>query len=59
MEAIDLYLLKELHWITLVQQRIQKRYQYLNHAHVMLCFTPFCMMTEKQILQQQLHTANI
>ena len=30
-----------------------------NHAHIMLCFTPFFVMTEKRMLPPQLHKEKI
>ena len=55
----DLCILKALRWSTCVHQHIQKQQEHHKHAHVMLCFIHFCLMTENRILPQLLYTANI
>ena len=58
MSTIDIYLLKKLDWITLVQPYRQERYQHLNHSHAMLCFTIFFLITTDKTIPQNQYTEN-
>ena len=58
MVEIYMYLLNTLNYSTPVIRNILSHFMYQLIHNTMLCFTPFCKMTEKRMLTQQLHTVN-
>ena len=58
MAEIDLCLLKLFSWINSVLPNSLYCYMHHHHTQDMMCFVPFCLMTENRILPPPLHTAN-